>query len=60
MSESIIVALIGAGGVIVAAIIGALAKKKSSSGVFIRQKQKGNQNKQIGNSTIINNKGKNK
>lgn len=53
MTEGVIIALIGAGGAIVAALIGgifAIIKngKKSSGSTSIKQKQKGNNNIQIG------------
>lgn len=53
MRENIIVALIGAGAVIIAAIVsllGNLSKKKSLSGekTIIKQSVKGNSNVQIG------------
>ena len=42
MSEPVLIAVIGAGGVVVAAIIGVFAAKaKSGSKTFIKQKNKG-------------------
>ena len=56
MSENILVAFIGAGGLVLAAIITLIGKsKKRSSGskkIRIKQKAKGNSNTQIG---IVNN-----
>lgn len=54
MSEGIVVALIGAGAVVIAALIGLIAKATSKTKTQIKQKQKGNGNTQIG---IQNNKG---
>ena len=48
MSEPIIAAIIGAGGVILAAIIGLLAKSKKATKTTINQKAQGSEITQIG------------
>ena len=56
MTEGIIVAIIGAAGVILAAIIGLFQKNNTpKKNIKIKQRQKGNNNAQIG---IQNNYGK--
>ena len=57
MSEAIIIALIGGGATVIAASIGLIAnaiKKKSVSNDYsVKQKQKGDNNTQIGNQIEI-------
>lgn len=48
MTEGIWIALIGAGGVIIAAIIGLLRKSEVTKRMIIKQKAKGNDIAQIG------------
>ena len=48
MSDTIIAAIIGAGAVIFAAVIGLIAKSISKNKTIVKQVQKGNNNKQVG------------
>lgn len=61
MTEGIIVALIGAGGAIVAALIGGIFVilkngKKANENISIKQKQRGSNNIQIGQQNYYNDK----
>ena len=54
MSEGIIIALIGGGATIIASLIAVVFKKKSVSNDYsVKQKQKGDNNIQIGNQIDI-------
>ena len=62
MTEGVIIALIGAGGTIVAALIGGIFVvikngKKANGSTSIKQKQKGNNNIQIGQQNYYSDKG---
>lgn len=61
LSEAILIALIGAGGAIIAAIITAVVGKniEKRKRTIIRQKSKGNNNTQIGVQIIQNHGGSN-